>query len=162
VGEFMLDILATQDEDPAYGVQVKPVASWTEEGFAVAVQSIFEDYPTLITRGRLSFATLTAKLRGLPPSYRSGSNPSTAQLFGPSLTVDEDWGYVAASAYEYIHSQYDISRMIVSAMELYAYVGNHATPFANVYKSGTNASNIKFFGIHSIGQFGWRPWLARF
>jgi hypothetical protein len=162
VGEFMLDIQATQDEDPAYGATVKPVASWTEEGFAVAVQSLFEDNPTPLTRGRYTFATLTAKLRGLPSSYRSGRLPSTAQLFGPSLTTDEDWGYVAASAYEYIHSKYDMSRTIVSAMELYVYFGNHSTPFANVYKSGTNSSNIKFFGIHSIGQFGWRPWLARF
>jgi hypothetical protein len=163
VGEFMLDILATQDEDPAYGVQVKPVPSWTEEGFAVAVQSMFESNPNpVITRGRYDFSTLTAELRRLPPSYRSGSYPTTAQLFGPSLTVDEDWGYVAASTYEYIHSQYNISKMIVSAMELYVYEGNHATPFANVYKSGTNANNIKFFGIHSIGRFGWRPWLARF
>jgi hypothetical protein len=162
VGEFMLDILATQDENPAYGVAVKPVASWTEEGFAVAVQSIFEDYPTGLPRGRLSFATLSAKLRGLPSSYRSGHLPSTAELFGPSVTVDENWGYVAASAYDYIHSQYNLSRMIVAGMELYVYLGNHVTPFANVYKSGTNASNIKFFGIHSIGQFGWRPWLARF
>jgi hypothetical protein len=162
VGEFMLDILATQDENPAYGVAVKPVASWTEQGLAVAVQSMFEDNPTPLTRGRYTFATLTAKLRGLPSSYRTGQLPSTAQLFGPSLTTDEDWGYVAASAYEYIHSQYDLSRMIVSAMELYAYLGNHSTPFANVYKSGTNSSNIKFFGIHSIGLFGWRPWIARF
>jgi hypothetical protein len=49
--------------------------------------------------------------------------------------------------------------MIVSGMEVY-YRG-HSTPFANVYKSGTNANNIKFFGVHSIGTFGWRPWLAR-
>jgi hypothetical protein len=161
VGEFMLDILAAQDERPAYGVAVKPVASWTEEGLAVAVQSIFEANPNPVPRGRYNFATLTAKLHGLPSSYRSGQLPSTAQLFGPSLTADENWGYVAASAYEYIHSQYNLSKMIVSAMELYAYFGQHSTPFANVYKSGTNANNIKFFGIHSIGQFGWRPWLAR-
>jgi hypothetical protein len=161
VGEFMLDIQATQDENPAYGIQLKPVASWTEEGLAVAVQSLFEANPNpVITRGRYNFATLTAELRALPASYRSGSYPSTAQLFGPSLTVDEDWGYVAASTYEYIHTQYNISRMLVAGMELYVYVGNHTTPFANVYKSGTNANNIKFFGIHSIGQFGWRPWLA--
>jgi hypothetical protein len=161
VGEFMLDILATQDENPAYGIQVRTVPSWTEEGLAVAVQSLFEANPNpVITHGRYNFATLTAELRALPPSYRSGSYPSTAQLFGPSLTVDEDWGYVAASTYEYIHSQYNISRMLVSAMELYVYAIGHATPFGNVYKSGTNANNIKFFGIHSIGRFGWRPWLA--
>jgi hypothetical protein len=163
VGDFMLDIQATEDENPAYGTQVNPPPTWTEEGFAVAVQSLFEDNPTPLTRGRYTFATLTAKLRGLPSSYRNGRLPSTAQLFGSSLTVDEDWGYVAASAYEYIHSQYDLGRMIVSAMELYVVdLGDHSTPFANIYKSGSTAKNIKFFGIHSIGQFGWRPWLARF
>jgi hypothetical protein len=159
VGDFMLDIQATQDASAAYGVPARTVASWTEEGLAVAVQSVFEADPNPTPRGRYNFGTLTAKLHALPPSYRSGQLPSTAQLFGPSLTTDEDWGYVAASTYEYIHSQYTMARMIVSAMEVYS--GPTATPFGNVYKSGTNASNIKFFGIHSIGLFGWRPWLAR-
>jgi hypothetical protein len=157
-GEFMLDLQTTQDADPAYGIGVHSVASWTEEGIAVAVQSLFEANPNPVPRA-YDFSVLTAKLRALPGSYRAGSYPTTAQLFGGSVTTDEDWGYVAASAYEYIDSRYNISRMMVSAMELYVYLGNHTTPFGNVYKSGNNANNIKFFGIHSI-RLGWRPWLA--
>ena len=159
VAEFMLDVQATQDQSPAYPLPAQTVGSWTEEGLAIAVQSMYEANPNPLPNGRYDFSKLTAALHALPASYRSGQLPTTAQLFGPSLTADEDWGYVAASTYEYIHSQYDISRMVVSGMELY--VGGHSTPFGNVFKSGTNANNIKFFGIHSIGLLGWRPWLAR-
>jgi len=156
VREFMLDILASHDEELANGVPLKPVPSWTEEGLAVAVQSLFEANPDPVPRA-YSFATLTAHLRGLPRSYRSGSYPSTQQLFGPSVATDEAWGDVAASTYEYIDSRYRITKMMVSAMALYF---AHPTPFGNVYKSGTNANNLVFFGIHSI-RLGWQPWLAR-
>jgi hypothetical protein len=64
---------------------------------------------------------------------------------------------VAASTYEYIHSRYNLSKMMVSAMVLYF---GHPTPFGNVYKSGTNPNDLVFFGIHSI-RLGWQPWLAR-
>ena len=158
VREFMLGILATEDEELTNGVPLKPVPAWPQEGLAVAVQFMFESNPNPEPRGRYSFAALTAELRGLPRSYLSGTYPSSAQLFGPSVAADEAWGDVAASAYEYIHSRYDMSETIVSAMELhYA----HPTPFGNVYKSGTNSSNLVFFGIHSI-RLGWRPWLAGF
>jgi hypothetical protein len=156
VREFMLDIQATQDEEPANGFALKPVPSWTEEGLAVAVQSLFEANPDPVPHS-YNWATLTAALRALPRSYRSGSYPSTQQLFGPSVAADEAWGDVAASTYEYIDSRYNITKMMVSAMALYS---GPPTPFANVFKSGTNASNLKFFGIHSI-RLGWQPWLAR-
>ena len=74
------------------------------------------------------------------------------------MTADEHWGDVAASAYYYIDSRYNIAKMMVSAMVLWI---NQPTPFGNVYKSGTNANNLVYFGIHSI-RLGWRPWLARF
>jgi hypothetical protein len=154
---FMLDIMAAHDEGLAYIAPPQPVPSWTEEGLAVAVQALFEADPNPAPR-QYNWATLTAALRALPPGYRSGSYPSTAQLFGPSLAVDEDWGYVAASAYEYIDSRYNMAKMIVSAMVEYTQL---PTPFGNVFKSGTNANNLKFFGIHSI-RAGWQPWLAAF
>jgi hypothetical protein len=156
VGQFTLDVLAAQDEELANGAPLKPVPSWTEEGFAVVVQSLFESNPNPVPAA-YSLATLTAALRRLPASYRSGIYPSTQQLFGPSLATDEAWGDVAASTYEYIASTYNMSRMMVSAMELYPEL---PTPFGNVYKSGTNANNLKIFGIHSI-RLGWHPWLAR-
>jgi len=157
VREFMLDIQGAHDEELANGVPVKAVPSWTEEGLAVAVQALFEANPDPAPR-TYSFAALTAALRKLPRSYRSGVYPTTSELFGPSVTTDEDWGYVAASTYEYIHSRYNISKMMVSGMVVY--LPGHATPFANVYKSGTNGNNLVFFGIHSI-RLGWQPWLAR-
>jgi hypothetical protein len=157
VGEFMLDILASHDEELSNGVPLRPVPSWTEQGLAVAVQALFETNPDPVPR-RYSFATLTAGLRALPRSYRSGAYPSYSQLFGPSVTADEAWGEVAASTYEYIDSRYNITKMMVSAMVLWV---GAPTPFGNVFKSGTNARNLVFFGIHSI-RLGWRPWLARF
>ena len=158
VREFMLDVQAAQDEEGANGIPLNPVPSWTEEGIAVAVQALFEANPNPVPPA-YSFATLTAGLRALPRSYRSGAYPSSAQLFGPSVTADEDWGEVAASTYEYIDSRYNIAKMMVSAMAIY--LPGHGTPFANVYKSGTTADNLVFFGIHSI-RLGWQPWLARF
>jgi hypothetical protein len=158
VRDFMLDIQASHDEELANGIPLKPVPSWTEEGLAVAAQSLFEANPDPVpAKGNYDWATLTAGLRALPRSYRSGVYPSTQQLFGPSLTADEAWGDVAASTYEYIDSRYNITKMMVSGMEIYV---GHPTPFANVYKSGTNANNLVFFGIHSI-RLGWQPWLAR-
>jgi hypothetical protein len=154
---FMLDILATQYGQLVPGSQLQPVPSWAEEGIAVAVQALFEANPDPAPRA-YDWATLAADLRALPRSYRSGAYPSTSDLFGPSVTADEDWGDVAASAYYYIASRYNIKKMMVSAMVLWV---NQPTPFGNVYKSGTNPNNLVFFGIHSI-RLGWRPWLARF
>ena len=158
---FMLDMLATWDEQtvPAQlvpGSQLQPVPSWAEEGIAVAVQALFEANPDPAPRA-YDWATLAADLRALPPSYRSGTYPSTSDLFGPSVTADEDWGDVAASAYYYIASRYNIKKMIGSAIFLWM---NQPTPFGNVCKSCT-VNNPVFFGIHSI-RLGWRPWLARF
>ena len=73
------------------------------------------------------------------------------------MTSDEAWGDVAASTYEYIDSRYNITKMMVSGTAVYS---GKPTPFANVFKSGTTASNLVFFGIHSI-RLGWQPWLAR-
>jgi hypothetical protein len=157
VGDFMLDILATQDEKPGPTAVLKPVPSWTEEGLAVAMESLFEANPDP-TPTAYNWGILTAELRALPRGYRSGIYPSSADLFGPSVAADQDWGEVAASAYEYIDSRYNMSKMMISAMALYF---GQPTPFGNVFKSGTTANNLKFFGIHSI-RLGWRPWLARF
>jgi hypothetical protein len=158
VREFTLDFLASEDEELANGVPLQYVPSWPQEGLAVAVQYLFESNPNPVPIGRYSFAALDAALRALPRSYLSGNYPTSQQLFGPSVAADEDWGEVAASAYEYIHSQYNLAKMMVSGLVLF---DAHPTPFGNVYKSGTNGRNLVFFGIHSI-RLGWRPWLARF
>jgi hypothetical protein len=157
VREFMLAIGAPNNyENLAYSIPHKPIVSWTQVGMAVMVQSLYEGNPDPVP-SVYNFALLTAKLRALPPSYRNGHLPSSQELFGPSLAADEKWGYVAASGYEYIDSRYNLSRAIVASMV----EGSVAsTPFGNIYKSGSTAKNIKFFGIHSIRQ-GWLPWLAR-
>jgi hypothetical protein len=157
VREFMLDIAAAQDEELINGRPLPPPPSWPQEGLAVAVQSLFETNPNP-TPHAYSFAKLTAELRALPRSYLSGKYPTSQQLFSPSAVADKDWGEVAASTYAYIYSQYNISKMLVSGLEIYL---ERPTPFGNVYKSGTNPSDLKFFGIHSI-RLGWQPWLARF
>jgi hypothetical protein len=156
-GAFMLDIQAAHDEELANGIPVTPVPSWPEQGIAVAVEDLFEANPDPAPPA-YDWATLTAALRALPRSYRNGTYPTTQDLFGPSAATDEDWGDVAASTYEYIDSRYNMAKMMVSAMSVYL---GRPTPFANVYKSGTNAKNLVFFGIHSI-RLGWAPWLAGF
>jgi hypothetical protein len=155
VREFMLDILAVQDEKPGPTYQLNAVPSWAIEGIGVVAQSLFEANPNPASHV-YNFATLTAELRRLPRSYRSGAYPSTSDLFGPSLSADEDWGDVAASTYEYVDSRYNLTKMMVSAMVLWI---EKPTPFGNVFKSGNTPENLKFFGIHSI-RLGWRPWLA--
>jgi hypothetical protein len=157
VRDFMLDIMAALDESPTSSVPLSPLSSWSQEGLAVAVQFLFESNPDPLPRDQYSFKVLTGELRGLPRSYRRGTLPSTQQLFGPSVAADEDWGYVAASAYEYIALNSNMKLMMVSGVELYA---EQPTPFGNVYKSGTNIGNLKFYGIHSIEKYGWAPWLA--
>jgi hypothetical protein len=152
---FMLDVLAVHDVRLPDGAQYVSVPSWPQEGFAVMVQALFEGNPNP-DLNHYNWSVLLDGLRSLPPSYRSGVYPSAAQLFGPSLTTDEDWGYVAASVYEYIDSRYFLSRTIVAAMALYF---NEPTPLGNVYKSFANANKIVFYGIHSI-RLGWQPWLA--
>jgi hypothetical protein len=156
VREFTLDFSATQDEELSNGRPLKPVPAWPQEGLAVAVQYLFESNPNPALP-MYSMAKLTAALRALPPSYRSGSYPTSQQLFGPSVAIDEDWGEVAASTYEYIGTTYNLGRMVAAGMELRS---SHPTPFGNVYKSGTDANNLVYFGIHSI-RLGWHPWLAR-
>jgi hypothetical protein len=155
VGNFMLDILANQEQGLA-GYPAKTAPSWTAEGFAVAVRALFETNPDPVP-GTYSFATLTAELRALPHSYRDGTYPSTSDLFGPSAAAAADWGAVAASTYEYIDSRYGLSRVIVAAMLLYDV---HPTPFGNIFKANPSPRVYVFFGIHSI-RLGWAPWLAR-
>lgn len=155
VGEFMLDVTGAQDEELANGIPLHTVGSWAEQGLAVMVESLFESNPNP-TASEYSISTLTKELRALPKSYRSGSYPTTQQLFGPSVAADKDWGYVAASTYEYIAVQNNMSVMLASGMQLYT---SHPTPFGNVYKSGNSAANFKVYGIHSI-RLGWAPWLA--
>jgi hypothetical protein len=155
VREFTLAFSATQDEELANGRPLKPVPSWPQEGLAVVVQYLFESNPNPVLP-MYSLAKLTAALRALPASYRDGRYPTSQQLFGPSVATDEAWGEVAASTYEYIGSTYNLGRMVAAGMELRS---AHPTPFGNVYKSGTNANNLVYFGIHSI-RLGWHPWLA--
>lgn len=156
VRDFMLDILAVQDNKPGPTFQLRAVPSWAIEGIGVVAQALFEANPNPDPKV-YNFATLTADLRALPRSYRSGVYPTTSDLFGPSLTADEDWGDVAASTYEYVDSRYNLTKMMVSAMVLWI---EKPTPFGNVFKSGTTPETLKFFGIHSI-RLGWQPWLAK-
>jgi hypothetical protein len=155
VRDFMLDMLANQDEQPGPTFQLHAVPSWAFEGIGVAVQNLFEANPDPTSRA-YDFKTLTNALNALPRSYRSGTYPTASDLFGPSLTTDEAWGDVAASTYEYVNLRYNLTKMMVSAMVLWL---EKPTPFGNVFKSGTTPQTLKFFGIHSI-RLGWRPWLS--
>ena len=155
VRDFILAILATHDENLANGIATSPVPSWSEEGFAVAVQSLY-DANTNPAPASYDFSKLTAALQSLPPSYKTGAVPTSAsQLFGPAITTDETWNDVAASGYEYIEQKYGMGQMLAAAMLLWT---RYSTPFGNVLQSSSNGTYT--FYTASIVQAGWSAWLA--
>jgi hypothetical protein len=155
VRDLMLDILAAHDEKLSNSLAAVPVPSWSEEGIAVAVQALYQANidPAPAT---YDFSLLTAALGRLPPSYRTGRTRDTGQLFGTSLTADEDWNDVAASVYEYIEVKYGMNQMLASAVLLYT---RDPAPFGNVLKS--SGDNSYTFYPQAAVTAGWRAWLAR-
>lgn len=158
VRDFMLAILASHDQNLVNGLRTSPVPSWSEEGLAVAVQTLFETSNDP-TPARYDFGNLDAALASLPASYKTGATPTTTeQLYGPSLETSESWNDVAASVYEYIEQKYGMNQMLASAMLLWT---RYTTPFGNVLAPGGDPGKGDYvFYTPSYVTAGWKAWLA--
>lgn len=155
VHQFMLDILAADDQALAPGGSPPAVPSWAVEGLAVAVQSLYEGN-TNPAPGTYSFTPLDDELKALPSSYRDGSVPTSQQLFTGPTATEENWNDVAASVYEYIAVTHGINQMLAAATLLWT---NQTSPFGNVLASSSNG-NFNFFAAATI-ESGWRAALAK-
>jgi hypothetical protein len=154
VHQFMLDILAASDQELIPGSPLTPVPSWAVEGFAVAVQSLYEENSSP-TPDSYSFQALNEGLAGLPASYRSGTLPTSAELYTGSLTTEENWNDVAASVYAYIATKYGMNQLLAAADLMYV---NEPDPFENVLKSNTKGT-LTFYAKDTI-ESGWAAGLA--
>ena len=108
---------------------------------------------------KYDFSSLTAVLRGLPASYKTGALPSSwQQLYGSSLDTDENWNDVAASVYAYIELKHGVNQMLAAAMLMYT---RYAKPFGNVMAPGSKpgVGHYIFFTSASV-KAGWKAWLA--
>jgi hypothetical protein len=159
VRDFMLSILAAHDQALANGLAAIHVPSWSQEGFAVAVQLLFEANSNP-TPARYDFGVLTGALHGLPASYKTGVLPAAwNQLYGQPLDVAENWNEVAASVYAYIEAKYGMNQMFASAMLMYT---RYAKPFGNVLGPGSDPAKGAFvFRTSGSVKAGWEAWLAR-
>jgi hypothetical protein len=159
VRDFMLAILAAHDQALANGLAPIRVPSWPQQGFAVAVQLLFEANSDPAP-DRYDFSLLTGALRALPASYKTGAVPMAwKQLYGPPLTAAENWNEVAASVYAYIEAKYGMNQMFAAAMLLYT---RYAKPFGNVLGPGSDPAKGTFvFRTSGSVKAAWQAWLAR-
>jgi hypothetical protein len=158
VRDFMLSILAAHNQALANGLAAIRVPSWPQEGFAVAVQILFEKNSDPAP-ARYDFSLLTGDLHKLPASYKTGDLPTAwQQLYGQPLDVAENWNEVAASVYAYIEAKYGMQQMFASAMLLYT---RYAKPFGNVLGPGSDVAAGKYvFRVSASVKAGWQAWLA--
>jgi hypothetical protein len=151
VGQFMMDVLASDDE-----ASVPSVPSWAIQGFGLAVQALYAQNTNPAPRS-YNFAPLTNLLHGLPSSYRTGRLPTSQQLFTGRAASEQDFNDVAASVYAYIGIKYGVNQMLNAASLLYP---RDDTPFGNVqapatkrrhgyYPAGTIESGWHAFLVHS-------------
>ena len=158
VRDFMLSLLAAHNQALANGLAAIRVPSWPQQGFAVAVQILFEANSDPAPR-RYDFSLLTGDLHGLPAGYKTGALPTGwKQLYGQPLTTAENWNEVAASVYAYIEAKYGMKQMFASAMLLYT---RYAKPFGNVLGPGSDVAAGKYvFRASASVKAGWKAWLA--
>jgi hypothetical protein len=158
VRDFMLAIMAAHNRALANGLAAIRVPSWSQEGFAVAVQILFEKNSTPAP-ARYDFSLLTGDRRKLPARYKTGALPTAwKQLYGPPLGPAENWSEVAASVYAYIEAKYGMNQMFASAMLMYT---RYAKPFGDVLAPGTNPASGTFTFLTSASvKAGWKAWLA--
>jgi hypothetical protein len=158
VRDFMLDILAAHNQALANGLAAIRVPSWPQQGFAVAVQMLFQadNDPA---PARYDFGVLTGALHKLPASYKTGALPTAwNQLYGQPLDRAENWNEVAASVYAYIEAKYGMQQMFASAMLLYT---RYAKPFGNILGPGSDVAAGKYvFRTSASVKAGWKAWLA--
>jgi hypothetical protein len=155
VHQFMLDILAADDQPLAGGLAPASVPPWSVEGLAVAVQDLYEGN-TNPTPGTYNFTPLDDVLKALPAGYRDGQIPTAQQLFTGPLATEENWNDVVASVYEYIAVKRGINQMFAAASLLWT---RYPTPFGNVLASSSQG-NFTFFTAGAI-ESGWKAALAK-
>ena len=151
---FMLDILAPDDSGLIGGFAPPTLPQWTLQGIADAVQGLYAANPNPVLT-HYNFSALTAELRALPASYRSGQLPTSKQLSSGTATARKDWNAVAASVYAYIGSSYGMNQMFGSAALLYT---GEPTPFGNVLAS-SKGGTYRFYASATMKD-RWRAWLA--
>lgn len=152
VHEFVHALLFP-DNPGLYG-NSNPVPAWANEGIAVAMQDLYLG-DTDPAPGTYHFGVLTNAVQALPAGYRTGSLPSTHQIYDESQTAGYDWYQVAGSVYEYIAIKFGMSQMFAAAVLL---TTNDSTPFGNVLASNKNGTLV-FYSPSSIER-GWQEWLA--
>jgi hypothetical protein len=159
VRDFMLDILAAHNQALANGQAAIRVPSWPQQGFAVAVQFLFEANSDPAP-ARYDFSLLTGALHRLPASYKTGVLPTAwKQLYGPPLNTAENWNEVAASVYAYIEAKYGTNQMFAAAMLMYT---RYPKPFGNILGPGSDPAQGTFVFRNSASvKAGWEGWLAR-
>jgi len=158
VRDFMLSLLAAHNQALANGLAAIRVPSWPQQGFAVAVQILFEANSNPAP-AHYDFSLLTGDLHKLPARYKAGDLPTAwKQLYGQPLNVAENWNEVAASVYAYIEAKYGMQQMFASAMLLYT---RYAKPFGNILGPGSDVAAGKYvFRTSASVKAGWKAWLA--
>jgi hypothetical protein len=158
VRDFMLSILAAHNQALANGLAAIRVPSWPQQGFAVAVQILFEANNNPAP-GRYDFHLLTGDVHDLPASYKTGALPTGwKQLYGQPLAAAENWNEVAASVYAYIEAKYGMQQMFASAMLLYT---RYAKPFGNILGPGSDvAAGTYVFRTSASVKAAWKAWLT--
>lgn len=154
VHQFMLDILAASDQDFLPGVPPAPAPSWAVEGFAVAVQILYEDN-TNPAPDTYSFQALNQAIAALPASYLGGHLPTSDEMFTGSLATEENWNEIAASVYADIATKYGMNQLLASADLMWT---QEPDPFANVLKSNSGGT-LTFYAKNTV-QSGWEAGLA--
>jgi hypothetical protein len=152
VHQFALDILADENQ-PLFGASAT-VPSWAMEGFAVALQVLYEQ-DTNPTPGSYSFAALNDGLAKLPASYLTGHLPTSAELYKGTLATEESWNEVAASVYSYIATKYGMNQLLASADLMWT---QDAEPFGNVLQSNSGGT-LTFYSKDTI-ESGWKTAIA--
>jgi hypothetical protein len=158
VRDFMLSVMAAHNQALANGTPAIRVPSWSQEGFAVAVQLLFEANSNPVP-AHYDFSLLTGDLHKLPARYKTGALPTAwKQLYGPPLAPAENWNEVAASVYAYIEAKYGMNQMFAAAMLMYT---RYAKPFGNVLGPGSDPAKGTFvFRTSASVKAGWKAWLA--
>jgi len=158
VRDFMLSILTAHNQALANGLAAIRVPSWPQQGFAVAVQMLFQANSDPVP-AHYDFSVLSGALHKLPASYKTGALPTAwQQLYGQPLDVAENWNEVAASVYAYIEAKYGMNQMFASAMLLYT---RYAKPFGNILGPGSDVAAGKYvFRDSASVKAGWQAWLA--
>jgi hypothetical protein len=115
VQRFATAILASHDQDSFPGAASPSRPAWTVEGFGVAFEAAYYGN-TNPAPDKYSFSVLNGDLSKVPPSYKTGKLPTTAQLYGGSAAAQENWLLVSGSLYASIATRYGMSQMLASAI----------------------------------------------